>query len=392
MLDSKYHDSRSTQLVVLLTLITLPTSMYLLVNGLSFLILIWNWLRFERDDRIFLNPTLCLSWILLMGFLFVSYVSGAEVGQSDLTTFLLESLFLITIPPLFALNRGHLFWEKITNRSTLVNGFLLAWVIIALGGKLSGIIPGAVPKLPTSELQLILFTLFPFSMAILSADPHKPRRWNYFYLIGLGLILVAEPALMLIVTLVWLANSWFYFSGWPRLKILMVGSLGLFTWFLMRLLSPKVFGPASMESDVFQEIAASFDFYLNLIRERPFTGFGPRLSSDFLELRILDEQRALTAASSFNSYLSITVQSGLLGLGLFAMWLFTVCLVVWREAKSDFMRRSYIQAIFALAACAIINDVWAHPEARQIIMIALSWLFSTTTRLGEKTDNALPVT
>jgi len=356
------------------------------------MILTWNWLRFERDDRIFLNPTLCLSWFFLMGFLLVSYVSGAEVGESDLTTFLLESLFFVTIPPLFALNRGHLFWEKITHRSTLVNGFLLAWVLIALGGKLSGMIPGAVPKLPSSELQLILFTLFPFSMVILSADPLKPRRWNYFYLVGLGLILVAEPAIMGMVALVWLANSWFYFTGRTRLKVLVVGSLGLCTWFLIRQFFPQVFGPPSVDGEALSQMSASFDFYLNLAHEKLFTGFGPKLSSDFLELRILNGQRALASAHTFNSYLSITIQSGLLGLGLFAMWLMTVFWVVWRESKSQLMRRSYAQAIFALATCALIHDVWSHPEARQILMIALAWLFSTTTRLGEKTDSALTVT
>jgi hypothetical protein len=293
---------------------------------------------------------------------------------------------------LFALNRGHLFWEKMTNRSTFVNGFLIAWVTIALGGKLSGVMPGAVPKLPSTELQLILFTLFPFSMVILSSAPLKVRRWHYLYLIGLGLILVAEPAMVAIVTLVWLINSWCYFSGAPRLRILAVGSLSLMAWFGIRLAWPGIFGPHNLGAEVLQQIASSYDFYLSLIKEKLFTGYGPSLSSDFLELRILEGQRALASINTFNSYLSITLQSGLLGLALFAMWLFTIFWVVWRESKSDLMRQSYTQAMVALAACAMITDVWAHPEARQIIMIALAWLFSTTTRLGEKADNALPAT
>jgi hypothetical protein len=390
MLDTKHRDSRSTQLVALLMLITLSAKAYILVNGVAFLILLWNWLRHERDDRIFLSPLLSLSWIFLIGFLLISYTSGLNVGYSDLATFSLESLSLVAIPPLFALNRGHLFWEKLPSRSALINGLLLAWVILALAGKLSRIFPGQLPELQSSGLSIILFSLFPFSMVILAADPSRPRRWNYFFLICAGLALVADPIEMTIVGFFWIFNALVYFTRPTRLKVLITGGSALLCWLALRIFWPQLFGSAYIRPDFFSQFSESAQFYTELVGEHPLSGLGPYLSPEFLKLRILESHLGYASANSFNSYLAIAVQSGLAGVVFFLAWLITLLRALRREPKSEIIRRSYFQVIVALMIYALFCDIWSLPEARQVIMIALAWLFSITSRLGEKTESALP--
>ena len=390
MLDSKHRDSRSTQLVALLMLITLSAKAYILVNGVAFVILFWNWLRFERDDRIFLSPLLSLSWIFLIGFLLISYTSGLKGGYSDLGTFSMESLSFVAIPPLFALNRGHLFWEKLPSRSALINGLLLAWVILALAGKLSSIFPGQLPELQSSGLSLILFTLFPFSMVILAADPSRSRRWNYFFLICTGLALVADPIQMVIIGFFWIFNSWANFTRPVRLKVLAVGGSTLLCWLGLRLFWPHLFGTTHIRPEFFRRFSESLEFYVDIIREHPFSGFGPYISQEFLKLRILESHLGYAAADTYNSYLAIAVQSGLAGTVFFLGWLITLLKSLRREPKSEIIRRSYVQVIMALMIYAFFCDIWALPEARQVIMIALAWLFSITSRIGEKTESALP--
>jgi hypothetical protein len=269
----------------------------------------------------------------------------------------------VAIPPLFALNRGHLFWEKLPSRSALINGLLLAWVILALAGKLSSIFPGQLPELQSSGLSLILFTLFPFSMVILAADPSRSRRWDYFFLICTGLALVADPIQMAIIGFFWIFNAWAYFTRPIRLKVLAVGGSALLCWMGLRVFWPHLFGT---------------------------THIGPHISQEFLKLRILESHLGYAAADTYNSYLSIAVQSGLAGMVFFLGWLITLLKSLRREPKSEIIRRSYVQVIMALMIYAFFCDIWALPEARQVIMIALAWLFSITSRIGEKTESALP--
>lgn len=392
MLETRNDFSRSTQLVVLMMLITLPTKSYLVVNAIGFLTLLWNWLRFEKDERIFLSPFLSSAWLFLMAFYLVSYVSGVNLGYSDLTTFALESVAMIAIPPLFALNRGHLFWERFNGRSLLVNGLLAAWVVIALGGKLGALFPAVLAELPSAELAFILFTLLPFALVVLSHAPEKQRRWNYLILIGLGLVLVAEPFMIAISSLIWAFNAWMYFSGKYRLRVMMCGGIMMITWIFIRLLWPKVFGLAYLSPEEFHHMIDSPRFYFGLLSDYPVTGFGPNLSDQFIETRILEKQMAYSVANFSSSFLAVIVQGGISGLCFFIGWLVCIFLSALRETKSLVLRRSFCQAVVALFLISFFTDFWGHPEGRQIVMLALAWLFSITTRIAEKTESALPAT
>jgi len=390
MIDSRRDFSRSTQLVVLMMLITLPTKTYLIVNAIGFLTLLWNWIRFEKDERIFLSPLLSLSWLFLMAFYLISYVSGVNLGYSDLTTFGIESVATIAIPPLFALNRGHLFWERFEGRSLLVNGLLAAWVVIAFGGKLGAIFPDVLSQLPSAELAFILFTLLPFGLVVLSDRPDKKRRWNYLILIAAGMVLVAEPPMIILVTMLWVFNTWKYFKGSNRLKLMIAGSLMIVLWVALRILWPKIFGLAFLPPEKISQVGDSWRFYLGLVSDYPVTGFGPNLSDQFLESRILERQMALSAKEYSSSILAVLAQGGISGLCFFLGWIVCVFLSALKETKSAVLRRSYCQAIVVLFLISLTMDFWGHPEGRQIVMLALAWLFSITTRIAEKSESALP--
>ncbi|MDQ3230435.1 MAG: O-antigen ligase family protein [Pseudobdellovibrionaceae bacterium] len=233
--------------------------------------------------------------------------------------------------------------------------------------------------------------LWPLSIRMVLSFPRRWPSWGLFLGTALMLVFSMSRIVQVLAALFAMWNIFVLLSGRQRSLVLMLAVLfGLVLAFTKNPVSTRfhhLLNPTPEErlSDYPDDRLAFWDAHFLMIQERPFLGHGIHLNLAFRKpyyerLGLADFRKQYPA---HNQYLQILAEGGIVGLGLYSVWLVALWLLIQRQVTDAFFRVSAQQSLLIFGLGCLTQNAFGDSCVRMGLVILVSLVMLRFKRLSK---------
>ena len=225
-------------------------------------------------------------------------------------------------------------------------------------------------------LAYTMFLLFP--LTINSFLKHKNIYWGLAVLcVTISLIVNNSRMVLAVATLLTSINIFLCLKGRLRNIVLCLGlTIGTLTLVTDNPISNRLDSLLKQSENVTYKGYADhrlvfWSVYIDIIKDGPFFGHGPRLNTDFHTpyYRARGFGDFEKKFSAHNQFLQVAGNAGLVGLFFFLCWITLLGVNIWKNIEDKTLRAILLQSLIGFMLAATTQNAFQDAEVRQALML-----------------------